>query len=260
MASTNKNKASNKFKAFIIGRRVEPSSEDRIVTRLLIVLGVAAAAVVLLILMHRLMVGSMSLLGWVYTYIYPWFRWVAVALFAAAIVWHVYTRYFALNDEKESLFTTSEVIGVTACLAFSIWYLYADDNYYPTLVIVIAAGLLGVLAQMFTPIFFRFTLLTSLGAGFWWLAYSGDKTLGCIGLYFIAALILGVFVALKATESKYPADKNVKVPLTPAFLVLAALCVITGVISCAVPAVMPYVVYAYPALFAVTGILCTVNK
>ena len=260
MSSTNKNKATNKFKAAVIGKRVSPSTEDRAMGRLLIIIGITLAAVAFMIIMRRASVGSISLMGWLYINVYPWFRWVAAALCAASVVWYVYSRYFAMRDETDALFTTTEIVGCAASLAFASWYLYASDNFYPTLVFVIAAGLLGVASQMMSPLFFRFTFLTCLGAGFWWLANTTDILLGNIGLYLIAALIVAVFVALKISEKNNPAD-NVAMPSVAfAFPVLAVLCVVTAIISCAASVAMPYVIYAYIALFVVTSIICTVKK
>ena len=257
---SSKNKNPNKFKALVIGKRTEPSTEDRALYRLLIVLGITIAAVVLLFVMHSVKVGSMSLMGWAYINIYPWFRWVAVALFAAAIAWRVYVGYFALRDESDSLFSSKAIVGLTAAVAFASWYLYASDNYYPTMVFVIAAGLLGLFAQMTSPVFFRFTLLTSLGAGFWWIAHKGDATLGYIGLFGIAALVVCVWLALLLTEKRYPDDGDVKVPLVPGFLALACICTAVAVIGLVLPAAMPYAVIAFPAVFLAAGIICTVRK
>lgn len=260
MSNTNKNKETNKLKEAVIGKRAAVGSEDKAMGRMIIMIGVVIAAVVLLLVMRRVTVGNYTLMAWVYTYIYPWFRWIAAVLVVAAVVWFVYSRYFALRDETDSLFTTGEIVGCTASFAFALWYLYAADNFYPTLVFIIAVGLLGILSQLVSPIFFRFSLLTSLGAWLWWLLYTDDKTLGSVGLYVIAAIIIGLFVAVKISDAKYPADKDVKVPLVPAFLVLAALCVLTSVLSLTAAVVMPYVVYAYLALFLATGIICTFSR
>lgn len=260
MSNTNKNKMTNKFKEAVIGKRAEAGSEDRAMGRIIIMIGIVIAAVVLLLVMRSVTVGNYTLMAWVYSNIYPWLRWIAAALVVAAVVWFVYSRYFALRDETDSLFTTGEIVGCAAAFAYSLWYLYAGDNFYPTLVFVIAVGVLGILSQMVSPIFFRFTLLTCLGAWLWWIVYTGDKTLGSVGLYVIAAIIIALFAAVKISDGKYPADKDVRVPLVPAFLALAALCVLTAVLSLTAAVVMPYVVYAYLALFLATGIICTFSR
>ncbi|MBO4217401.1 MAG: hypothetical protein J5940_05620 [Clostridia bacterium] len=251
---------SNKLKEAVISESTSPKSEDRAMGRLLIIFGIAVAAIVLLIVMKNAAVGNMTLMAWVYAYVYPWMRWVSFVLFAAAVVWLVYSRYFALRDESESLFTSGEILGCTAGFAVCLSLLYSGDNFYPALVFVIAAGVLGVLSQIVKTLFFRFTFLTCLGAGLWWLAWAQDRTFGVVALFALAAFIAAVLAALAVSDAKYPSEKEIRVPLKAEFIILAVLCAAAGVIALTAPAVMPYVIYAYPALYVATVLICTFNK
>ena len=260
MSSTNKNRTQSKFKAAVIGRRVEPSTEDRAVWRLLIIIGVTVAAILLLILMRHVKVGNMTLMGWVYSNVYFWFRWVAVALFALSIVWFVYSKYFLERDETDSFVTTGTIVGCMAVLAFVSWYLYASDNYYPVLVMVSAAGVIGIMSQMVSPLFLRLAIVCGVGACGCWLAATSDLVLGNIILYAVAAFISAVFIALKISDGKHPADRSVRVPLVPAFIALAVLCVAAAVVSCFAAAALLYITIAFPVLLIASGIMCTVAK